>query len=955
MPEARRHPHTPALSPRRPAILLAAAVALAAGIVPLAAHADEAVPASAATSPASTESALLRAVDSLAARDPSPSTARQRLLLDLRASPMCYPSDLTADQLEALIAATSLLPPGMGAHSTRFYTDTFVWQGDGQIGSAAQAARANLTYSFPNDGVMWGLSPNPGVTGVNTLNARLVETFGSLDRGREYIRAALASWRRSAGLTYTEVADDNSIMSNTTTRSPARGDIRIGGFNFAASPNGILAYNAFPSSLGTSGIAGGDMAINTSYFIPSTFQLSNSDYRYFRNTVAHEHGHGLGCIHSIPCDMTKLMEPMIAQTFNMVQGDELRAAQRNYGDRFSGNNSNIAAVDLGNLTSPVVRSVILRDLSTNGSGGANFTGEDWFRFTISSTQNVTITATPTGQTTVQGPQDFSCSGTTSSVNSLLAGNLFIELKTGINQPITIANSNPAGVPETISMPTLAAGTYLVRIKDSGPNPAENQVVQTYDLTIRVGSSLAPPQPIAGIHKRVRAGEPAYFLGAVNSHAAETGATLPNSGFNWDLDGDGTAEVAGNPSPTITYVSNGVYPVTLRLTDSNNLTASDTINVTVHGAATSVSGVSPTSGLPGSSVPVTIFGVNFKGVTAASQVTVSGSGVTVTGTPVVNALGTQISGLSFVIAAGAAQTARNITITNSDGMGASGTGNVLFTVGSPGAPPANDNCSAPVNWGSGTGNMPFSNVNATRSGGEDFTGSGCPAAGPIEADVWYLWTAPTRGTLTVNTDSAAAGFQSRVAMYRTSQGCPPTGAALRCDDFGSPFSVTVFTGAQYYFRVGSTVPGSTGSANVILSLVPISGGCCTVTGACSVTTEDACTTGTWFAGSTCNPNVCPLPVAACCTSTGCVEVDAVTCASIPGVWRGVNSFCGQPGNPVACCPANFNQEAGVTLQDLFDFLNAWFAGDPAANFNGDAQVTLQDLFDFLNAWFIGCPG
>lgn len=54
-----------------------------------------------------------------------------------------------------------------------------------------------------------------------------------------------------------------------------------------------------------------------------------------------------------------------------------------------------------------------------------------------------------------------------------------------------------------------------------------------------------------------------------------------------------------------------------------------------------------------------------------------------------------------------------------------------------------------------------------------------------------------------------------------------------------------------------------------------------------------------------------------------------------------------------CRADFNGIGGLTVQDVFDFLIAWFAGNPSANFNGAGGVTVQDVFDFLTAWFAGC--
>lgn len=61
----------------------------------------------------------------------------------------------------------------------------------------------------------------------------------------------------------------------------------------------------------------------------------------------------------------------------------------------------------------------------------------------------------------------------------------------------------------------------------------------------------------------------------------------------------------------------------------------------------------------------------------------------------------------------------------------------------------------------------------------------------------------------------------------------------------------------------------------------------------------------------------------------------------------------PSNPPGCA-ADFNGAGGVTVQDVFDFLNAWFAGSPTADFNGAGGVTVQDVFDYLESWFAGCP-
>ena len=54
-----------------------------------------------------------------------------------------------------------------------------------------------------------------------------------------------------------------------------------------------------------------------------------------------------------------------------------------------------------------------------------------------------------------------------------------------------------------------------------------------------------------------------------------------------------------------------------------------------------------------------------------------------------------------------------------------------------------------------------------------------------------------------------------------------------------------------------------------------------------------------------------------------------------------------------CPSDINGSGDVTVQDIFDFLSAWFDGDDTADFNGDGMITVQDIFAFLSQWFTGC--
>ena len=61
----------------------------------------------------------------------------------------------------------------------------------------------------------------------------------------------------------------------------------------------------------------------------------------------------------------------------------------------------------------------------------------------------------------------------------------------------------------------------------------------------------------------------------------------------------------------------------------------------------------------------------------------------------------------------------------------------------------------------------------------------------------------------------------------------------------------------------------------------------------------------------------------------------------------------PVNPPTC-RADYNTDGGVTVQDIFDFLVAYFAGQPAADINGDGSVAVGDIFAYLVLYFEGCP-
>jgi hypothetical protein len=71
----------------------------------------------------------------------------------------------------------------------------------------------------------------------------------------------------------------------------------------------------------------------------------------------------------------------------------------------------------------------------------------------------------------------------------------------------------------------------------------------------------------------------------------------------------------------------------------------------------------------------------------------------------------------------------------------------------------------------------------------------------------------------------------------------------------------------------------------------------------------------------------------------------TAVSIAGTVKTPGSRCG---------PGDFNHDGSVSVQDIFDFLAAYFANDLAADFNHAGGLSVQDIFDYLATYFQGCP-
>ncbi|MCC6322835.1 MAG: hypothetical protein IT438_15535 [Phycisphaerales bacterium] len=232
--------------------------------------------------------------------------------------------------------------------------------------------------------------------------------------------------------------------------------------------------------------------------------------------------------------------------------------------------------------------------------------------------------------------------------------------------------------------------------------------------------------------------------------------------------------------------------------------------------------------------------------------------------------------------------------------------------------ANDNCSGAIAVTLGSAAV-GGNCNATIE-----RLISCASGGPANTHktVWYRFTPPASAGYEFTTCGSA--IDTLLAVHRgdclslveiacndDAGGCAASGVASRTP------GVAMNAGETYYIEVGQW------------SLVGVPAG-----GAIRLAVEVSNSFG------------------ACCSGAVCTVVGADGCIEANQRYAGNGTSCNAFPTTVPCCPADFNQSGGVSVQDIFDFLSAYFVGDAWADINGGG-VSVQDIFDFLTAYFGGC--
>lgn len=363
-----------------------------------------------------------------------------------------------------------------------------------------------LTFSFVPDGTSVPNGVGEGA-GVSNLFAFLNGIYGSPAVWQPLYQEIFDRWAQLSGITFVfEPNDDGAPMFDSAGIAGVRGDLRMAG-KFIDGNSGILAYNFFPQS--------GDMVIDTG---DNFYNDTSNSSRRLRNILSHEHGHGMGQLHVCPITQTKLMEPTIATGYDGPRHDDIRNAQRHYGDPFEPDNSPAAATDLGVLSegAPLILGPTpLPDIPFGSLLSIDADGEeDFFRFSIAANQRISLTVTPIGLT--YDDSDQACSGQTASccsgafTNSKSIADLAVQLiATDGSTIIATAASNPIGQSESIIEALLpGAGNYYIRVYETNV-PSQSQL---YHVSIQILDPFLGPRFTlpSGAPDIIAAGIPAVF-------------------------------------------------------------------------------------------------------------------------------------------------------------------------------------------------------------------------------------------------------------------------------------------------------------------------------------------------------------------------------------------------------------------------------------------------------------
>jgi len=407
--------------------------------------------------------------------------------------------------------------------------------------SGSQGAPRVITWSFVPDTV--NITGAPGINEPASLSSLFATFDAKLARATwiAHFQSCFDRWEALTGIDFQRITsggnDWDDGASWASAGSASRGDMRIG-MHPIDGDGDILAYCYFPSN--------GNMVLDKDDAFGSTnlFNASNS-YRFLRNVVAHEMGHGIGLNHVCSTNSSQLMEPFINTGFDGPRHDDVRAVQRHYGDINEPDNTAATAVNSGVISLGQARTLGTipgTAIPTSSTLSIDADSEiDYHAFSTAQILLANVTLTPVGAVYDSSTQDSETGicNTGNNVNSLGAANLAFDVRTGADALMTTVSAGSATVAETISGVLLSPpGTYLVSVYEVD-SPTTSQL---YTLTI-----ATPTAPVVTASDTL----PNYVSLTWTSIPNNTGYTVKRNTIN----SEAGAITVGNPG-TNSFVDTG---------------------------------------------------------------------------------------------------------------------------------------------------------------------------------------------------------------------------------------------------------------------------------------------------------------------------------------------------------------------------------------------------------------
>jgi len=320
--------------------------------------------------------------------------------------------------------------------------------------------------------VTWGVIPDgsfiPSAFGEpsddSDLVALLDTVYGNETVWMSFFQEAFDVWEAVTGIDFVhEPNDDGEGMSEIFPGIlGVRPDVRIGG-KFIDGDGGSLAYGLFPQI--------GEIVLDTT---DTKYTDTSNDSFNLRQITMHEIGHAIGIKHVCPRTETKLMEPSFIDAFLGPQIDDISAGQQAYGDRFEPNDIDLEATDLGSLTAGATLSERLVSID-NGDD------VDYYTFSVSGTEDVTVSIVPMGQIYPSEDEGGGCDASAPDYDGVRVHDLKLEVRDSLGGVVDLADAGVDGDSEQLAL-TLGPDTYTVFVQGSSGVDA----MQLYGIWVTAG-------------------------------------------------------------------------------------------------------------------------------------------------------------------------------------------------------------------------------------------------------------------------------------------------------------------------------------------------------------------------------------------------------------------------------------------------------------------------------------